>query len=86
MGLLSLLTLPVTGPVRGGAWVLGQIVETARAEVYDEGRIVAELRALAAEVEAGRISEDEHAAAEEILLERLLEARARRDDGSEPTW
>lgn len=86
MGLLSLLTLPFTGPARGGAWVFGQAVATAEAELYDEAKIVAELRALAAEVEAGRISEDEHAAAEEILLERLLEARARRDEGSEPTW
>jgi hypothetical protein len=78
MGLLSLLTFPITGPVRGGWWVLEQIVETAEAELYDEGRIVAELRALTADVEAGRISEDEHAAAEEILLARLMEARARR--------
>lgn len=78
MGLLSLLTFPVTGPARGGWWVLEQIVETAEAELYDEGRIVAELRALTADVEAGRISEEEHAAAEEILLARLMEARARR--------
>jgi hypothetical protein len=78
MGLLSLLTFPITGPARGGVWVLEQIVETAEAELYDEGRIVAELRALTADVEAGRISEDEHAAAEEILLARLMEARARR--------
>jgi hypothetical protein len=82
MGLLSLLTWPVTGPARGGWWVLEQIVGAAEAELYDEGKIVAELRALTAEVEAGRISEEEHAAAEEILLARLMEARARRDDRS----
>jgi hypothetical protein len=78
MGLLSLLTLPVTGPARGGWWVMQQIVEAAEAELYDEGRITAELRALHAELDAGRLSEDDHAAAEEALLERLLEARARR--------
>jgi hypothetical protein len=78
MGLLSLLTFPITGPARGGWWVLEQIVEAAEAELYDEGRIVAELRALTADVEAGRISEQEHAAAEEVLLARLMEARARR--------
>jgi hypothetical protein len=78
MGLLSLLTFPITGPARGGWWVLEQIVEAAEAELYDEGRIVAELRALTAEVEAGRISEEEHAAAEEVLLARLMEARGRR--------
>jgi hypothetical protein len=82
MGLLSLLTWPVTGPVRGGWWVMEQVVAAAEAELYDEGKIVAELRALATEVEEGRISEEEHAAAEEILLARLMEARARRDDRS----
>lgn len=82
MGVLSLLTWPVSGPVRGGWWVLEQVVGAAEAELYDEGRIVAELRALAAEVEAGRISEEQHAAAEETLLARLMEARARRDDRS----
>jgi hypothetical protein len=78
MGLLSLLTFPVTGPARGGWWVLEQVLEAAEAELYDEGRIVAELRALTADVEAGRISEEEHAAAEEVLLARLMEARGRR--------
>jgi hypothetical protein len=78
MGLLSLLTFPITGPARGGWWVLEQVVEAAEAELYDEGKIVAELRALTADVEAGRISEQEHAAAEEVLLARLMEARARR--------
>jgi hypothetical protein len=86
MGLLSLLTFPVTGPARGGWWVLQQIVNAAEAEMYDEARIIAELRALTADVEAGRISEDEHAAAEEVLLERLMEARARRDERSEQAW
>lgn len=82
MGLLSLLTWPVTGPLRGGWWAMEQVVAAAEAELYDEGKIVAELRSLAAEVEAGRLSEAEHAVAEEKLLERLMEARARRDDRS----
>jgi len=80
LGLVTkLVSLPVTGPW----WVLQQIVETAEAERYDEGRITAELRALAADVEAGRITEQEHAAAEELLLDRLLEARARRTASQE---
>lgn len=87
MGLLSLLTLPVTGPVRGGWWVLEQIVAAAEGELYDEGRIVADLRALGADLEDGRISEEEHAAAEEALLERLMEARARRaEETQEQPW
>lgn len=86
MGLLSLLTSPVTGPARGGWWVLGQVVGAAEVELYDETRIVAELRALATEVDAGNLGEDEHAAAEQRLLERLMEARARRDDRNEQAW
>jgi hypothetical protein len=86
MGLLSVLTWPVTGPVKGGWWVLQQIAHAAEEELYDEGKIVAELRALTADVEAGRISEEEHAAAEEVLLERLMEARAWRAQQNEEPW
>jgi hypothetical protein len=76
MGLLrSLLTLPVTGPPKAGWWVLEQVVHAAEEELYDEGRIAAELRALSAQVEAGEITEEEHAAQEEALLQRLVEAR-----------
>lgn len=71
-----LLTLPVTGPARGGWWVLERIVRAAEDELYDEERIVARIRGLAADLEAGRITEQEHARAEEALLERLVEARA----------
>jgi hypothetical protein len=86
MGLLGLLTVPLIGPVRAGWWVIEQIAATAEAELYDEDRIVAALRSLAVEVQDGRISEDEHAAAEAVLLERLVEARPRRPAaGEEPT-
>ncbi|MFA9432947.1 gas vesicle protein GvpG [Egicoccus sp. AB-alg2] len=75
LGLVTrLVALPVTAPW----WLLQRIVEAAEEDLYDEGRITAELRALAADLEAGRITEQEHAAAEEILLDRLLEARAYR--------
>jgi hypothetical protein len=78
--LLRLLTLPVTGPIQAGWWVLEQIVGAAEAELYDEGKIRAQLRQLAADVDAGRLSEEEHALAEAALLERLIEARARAND------
>lgn len=78
MGLIGkLLTLPVAGPAHAGRWVIEQVIGTAEAELYDEGRIISHLRALTAELEAGRITEEEHAAAEAVLLERLMEARAR---------
>jgi hypothetical protein len=72
----GLLTLPITGPARAGWWVLEQVVGAAEADMYDEDRIVAQMRALAAEVDAGRITEEEHAAAEEVLIEQLVAARA----------
>jgi hypothetical protein len=71
-----LLALPVTGPAKAGWWVLEQIVAAAEDELYDEDRIVAQIRALSDELEAGTITEEEHAFAEEALLEKLVEARA----------
>jgi hypothetical protein len=71
-----LLAAPVTGPAKAGWWVLERIVGAAEDELYDEDRIVSEIRALSAELDAGRITEEEHALAEEALLDRLVEARA----------
>ena len=86
MGLIrGLLTAPITVPTRAGWWILEQIVGAAEADMYDEGRLVAELRELAAQVEAGQISEEEHAVAEAVLLERLVEARAWRAEAVEET-
>jgi hypothetical protein len=86
MGLLTtLLKAPVTGPVWAGRWALERVVAAAEAELHDEDRIVAEIRALAADLEEGRISPDEHAAAEELLLERLVEARAWRAEQGQGT-
>lgn len=75
--LLRLLTLPVTGPVRAGWWVVERLVAAAEDELYDEDRIVAALRSLALEVDEGRITEDEYAAGEAVLLERLATSRRR---------
>ena len=78
MGLLtSLLTAPITGPAKGLWWVVDQVVGVAEAELYDEDRLVAQLGTLHAQVEAGEISEAEHATAEAVLLDRLAEARRR---------
>jgi hypothetical protein len=87
VGLLTnLVTLPVTGPVKAGWWVVEQLIAAAEAELYDEDRIIAEIRALAGDLDAGRITEEEHAAAEEVLLERLMEARAYHAQPGEETW
>lgn len=73
-----LLTLPVTGPFRAGWWLLEQVVEAAERARFDEAAILRELRHLAAAADAGQLGEEEHAAAEELLLARLAEARAHR--------
>lgn len=76
--LLRLLTLPITGPLRLGWWVVEQVIGVAEAQLHDETAIVAALRDLERALDEGAIDEDEHAAAEAILLERLVAARAAR--------
>jgi hypothetical protein len=83
--ILRLLALPVTGPARAGWWLLEQILAAAEDDLYDEDRIVARIRALADEFEAGNITEEEHAFAEEALLEKLVEARAFHAERQETT-
>jgi len=77
MGLITgLLTLPLA-PVRGMTWVAGQLVAVAERQFYDPDAIYAELRELAADLEAGRITEDEFDRAEDVLLQRLQDATIR---------
>jgi hypothetical protein len=76
MGLITgLLTLPLA-PVRGTIWIAERILEQAEAEMNDEGVIREQLQAIQAAREAGEIGEEEAAAAEDLLLERLIAARA----------
>ena len=78
MGLISgLLKLPLA-PVTGTVWIAEQIQAAAEAEYYEESAIQAQLREIEAARQAGQIGEDEAAQAEEELLERLLEGRARK--------
>jgi hypothetical protein len=77
MGLLTrLLTLPLE-PVRGVAWVGEQLLSAAELDYYDEARIRRQLLELEEDLEAGRISAEEYDAAEEELIDRLLEAQQR---------
>lgn len=75
MGLITgLLTLPLA-PVRGTVWLAEHIQEQAEAELYDEGAIRDQLMQLEVLHEAGEIDDEELAAAEDALLERLVAAR-----------
>ena len=77
MGLFTtLVTLPLA-PVRGAAWVAEQVAEEADRQMFDETRIRGELLQLELDHEEGRIGDEERAALEDDLLERLAVARQR---------
>ncbi len=75
MGLFKLLTLPVSGPVLGGKWVLQTILDQAERQHYDVTGIQQQMAELAAQYQAGVVSDAEFDRQEEALLQRLLEAR-----------
>jgi hypothetical protein len=76
VGLISgLLTLPLA-PVRGTVWLAERIQEQAEQELYDEDAIRAQLMEIDAAREAGEVDEEEATQAEDVLLERLIAARA----------
>lgn len=78
MGLFTaLLTLPLA-PVRGVVWVAEKVAEETECELYDEGRIRAELLGLEFEAEEGKLSPEEVGAREDELLQRLAVGQARR--------
>lgn len=75
MGLFTgLATLPLA-PVRGVVWLAGVLVEQAEAELYDPGRIAAEMQQIADDVASGNLTEEEAAAREEELISRLHAGR-----------
>ena len=76
MGLISGLLLLPLAPVRGTVWLAERIQEQAEGELYDEEAIRAQLMEIDAARQAGEIGEEEAAEAEDVLLERLIAARA----------
>lgn len=88
MGLISgLLFLPVTAPASGFRLLLEQLRDEADAVLFDEGRAFAELIELSMRHGAGQLSDDEYAAREAELLERLDSMRAVEDESSiESGW
>ena len=80
MGLIGLLLLPITGPVRGFRFLLEQLREEAEAALHDEGRAFAELIDLSMRRNTGQISEAEYAEQEAELLDRLSAIREYREE------
>ena len=75
MGLITgLLTLPLA-PVRGTVWLAERIQEQAEQELYDESAIRRSLFELEEARDSGALSDEEIDAAENELLERLMEIR-----------
>jgi len=75
MGLISgILTLPLA-PVRGTVWLAERLQEQAANEIYDESAIRAELFELEEARSAGELSDEEADAAEDALLQLLIETR-----------
>jgi len=80
MGLITdILTLPLA-PLRGTAWVIDQVLDTAEREYYDPEPVRAELAGLEKELLSGHIDEEEFDRREDDLLDRLewLEEQQRR--------
>ena len=77
MGLISgILKLPLS-PVLGTVWIAERVLEQAESEYYDESAIQEQLRAVDGARQAGEISDEEADHLEDVLVERLLEGRAR---------
>lgn len=75
MGLLTRIALLPLAPAEGVVWLARQLQEEAMRELYSPDRIRAELAELEQALERGELSEEDFAASEEILLDRLDAAR-----------
>jgi hypothetical protein len=71
VGLISEVLLLPFAPVRGSAWVIGQVLREAERLYYDPATVRAELARLEERLEAGEIDEEEFDRQEDELLDRL---------------
>ena len=71
MGLVGEVLLLPFAPVRGSAWVIGQVVREAERIYYDPVAVRAELSRLEERLTDGEITEEEFDRAEDELLDRL---------------
>lgn len=80
MGLLtSLLFFPVTGPVAGIKWSLGQVQKVVEEELTDDAPVKQELMELQMQLELGDIDDAEYLRREAKLMARLRDVRAWRE-------
>ena len=69
----SLITLPLA-PVRGAAWVAGQVADEVDREMHDPARLRAELLRLEVDHDGGVIDDREYEERSDDLLERIAAA------------
>jgi hypothetical protein len=80
MGLLTnLLFFPVTGPVAGIKWSLGQVQKIVEDELTDDAPVKQELMELQMQLELGDIDDAEYVRREAELMARLRDVRAWRE-------
>ena len=77
--LFKLLGLPFSIPAAGMKFVFNTLVETAEAELMDDGPVKEALLELQLQLEEGEIEEDEYTEHEAVLFQRLREIRAYRE-------
>jgi Gas vesicle protein G len=77
MILFKLLALPITAPVAGVRYCIEKVVEYAEHELNDDEPVREQLLELQVELEDGRVTEEEYAEREAVLLARLREIRER---------
>jgi hypothetical protein len=78
MILFKLLALPITAPMAGVRYCIEKVVEYAEHEFTDEEPVREQLLELQIELEEGRVTEDEYAEREAVILARLREIREQR--------
>ena len=81
MGLLKLLTFPVSGPAAGVKWTLRTLLSEAERRYYDPAIIRREMAELQHQFNAGLVDQETFDRQEEALLARLLDGREYRRDG-----
>ncbi len=77
MGLFHVLAFPLTAPLDSFLWVADQVLSQAEHELYSPERIRQQLAELELALDLGQIDEEAYIAAEDALIDRLREARAR---------
>jgi hypothetical protein len=80
VGLLSkLLFFPVTGPIAGIKWSLGQVQNVVEEELTNDEPVKQELMELQIQLELGDIDDAEYVRREAELMLRLRDVRAWRE-------